>query len=386
MLKIDEKTLSLSAAVMAAVLTLSGCGETKQAETLIEQSLIAPTEVNYETDVVEYGSYVRTSSESVSIYYPRKAELCWDQEGCYLEEILVKGGDQVKKGDVLATFDTDVDLIRIEELQLKIERLRESSEIEKTQRLLEIQEKEEDYAEAKQKRDKRREQGYGDVNTAELDSYTTNIENLTIERMRLEYDEYVYQTEYEISQMQKEIEQLQEAAADNKLTAPFDGMIEIVFSMDPGEKVDTQKVLITMYATDSMLLYVKDLSGFFRYNMDVSVEAGKEGERQTFTGKVVAASNILPAEFAQKLSLIQLDEEADPAVLQRKARYTVEVQSLDHVLTVNRKAVEEENDETFVYVLNGDMLQKRYVVTGASNSEETWILDGLSEGQSVVID
>lgn len=380
MLKIDRIIL----AGFAASLFLTGCSQKAQEDTLISEDLIAPTEANYEIDVVEYEDFVRTSSDTVSIAYPQEVDLYWEKENSYLKELLVETGQEVKEGEVLAVFETDVDLVRLEELQLKIERLKTSSEIEKAQRLLAIQELKDDYAEAKEKRDLRREQGYAKENTAELDSYTTEIEKLTLERMHAEYDQFMYQTEYEISRMQKEIEKIRKEMEDNKLVAPFDGVIQLVASVEAGERIETDKLLISMGATKKMVLAAQDASGYFRYNMDVTVECGKEKDRQIYKGKVVAASNILPAEYKQRLALIQLTEEADLKELQRKARYTIEVQSLKNALLIDRKSLNDENDETFVYILNNDMVQKRYVTVGAANSEKIWILDGLSEGQTVI--
>lgn len=371
---------------LAAALLLSGCGKEVVSETLLSEDLIIPSEINYETDTAEYGEYVRTSSDSAGIYYPQEVELYWEKENSYLREMLVEPEMYVKKGDVLAVFDTDVDLVRMEELQLGIEHLLTSAEIEKADRLLAIQEQKEKFAEAKQKRDERREQGYAKENTAELDSYSDAVADLRLQRMQLEYEEFLYQTEWQISRMQKEIAQLQEEMSDNKLIAPFDGVIELTAAIQPGERVLPDKMLISMGATDKLLLAAKDMSDYFQYNMDVIIECGKESDRQTYKGKVVAASNILPAKYGQKLALVKLQEEPDLKELQRKIKYTIKVQDMDNILLVDRTAVQKENDETFVYVLNGDMVQKRYVVVGSSNNEKTWILDGLSEGQTVITD
>ena len=40
----------------------------------------------------------------------------------------------------------------------------------------------------------------------------------------------------------------------------------------------------------------------------------------------------------------------------------------------------------YVYVLEDGIVKKRYVVTGFSNSSQVWILDGLSAGQTLVLD
>ncbi len=383
MSRIDRKT-TLAALGMTLSVLMAGCGGTQTEETLLSQELIAPSKINYETDIVEKRDYVRTSTDALSIYYPREAELFWDQSNTRLQELCVMKEQEVKKGDVLAVFETDVDLVRLEELGLQVERLQKTMEIEKTRRLNAIAELEEDYAEGKLERDKRFEQGYGDIHTEELNSYTTEIEELTLERMRLEYREYVYQTEWQINSLLMEMEDLREEAQDNKIVAPFDGFVKSVATVEEGERIDPGTLILTMYSKEDMLLAAKDLSGYFRYNMDVSVEAGKDKARETFSGKVVAATNILPWQYTEKMALVKLDEPVEEEVIKRKARYTIEVLRLNDVLLIDRHALEDENEDLFVYVLNGDMVQKRYITMGDSTSDDVWILDGLSEGQLVI--
>ena len=44
------------------------------------------------------------------------------------------------------------------------------------------------------------------------------------------------------------------------------------------------------------------------------------------------------------------------------------------------------NAESYVYVLENDTLHKRFVVTKRDGGQTVWILDGLSEGQTLVLD
>ena len=56
------------------------------------------------------------------------------------------------------------------------------------------------------------------------------------------------------------------------------------------------------------------------------------------------------------------------------------------MLLVDWRAVDSENGKSYVYVLEDDMVQKRYVAPGLNNREKVWILDGLHEGQTVIAD
>jgi len=55
------------------------------------------------------------------------------------------------------------------------------------------------------------------------------------------------------------------------------------------------------------------------------------------------------------------------------------------VLQVNRDFINFEETKRFVYILDGDVIRKRYITVGLTNRKAYWILDGLDEGQTLVI-
>ena len=72
--------------------------------------------------------------------------------------------------------------------------------------------------------------------------------------------------------------------------------------------------------------------------------------------------------------------------LEGNLQYQFNVEELQDVLLVDWRAVDSENGKSYVYVLEDDMVQKRYVAPGLNNREKVWILDGLHEGQTVIAD
>ena len=75
-----------------------------------------------------------------------------------------------------------------------------------------------------------------------------------------------------------------------------------------------------------------------------------------------------------------------PNELTGTLKYQYNAEELRDVLLVDWSAVEAEKGKSYVYVLEDDMVQKRYVVPGLNNREKMWILDGLREGQTVIAD
>ena len=69
-----------------------------------------------------------------------------------------------------------------------------------------------------------------------------------------------------------------------------------------------------------------------------------------------------------------------------KMEFSAKYQELNDVLLVNKEAVRKEDGKTYVYILENGTVHKRFVTVGLSGKTHAWILDGLKEGQSVVLD
>ena len=344
---------------------LGGCGGSEE-EAPIGENLLAPEQVNYDTVQAEKGDYIRTAAGSVQIYYPVTADLCWDESEARFREFLVRKGDEVKAGDALAVFDIEVSRADREELSLTLTRTTQNLETGTAERLTAMEE--------------------ANKKLEGLSGHELRIEQLGIEKAQAEYEQFVYQTGQEIARLKEDLEEMDEKIADNTLTAPFDGVIDTIATCNEGDLVAKDMVIVSMYSTDSYYLVAEDSLGHLRYNMDVTVESGKGSNLKTYQGKVVASPTILPSSVPQGMALIELDGDVPPKELKGTLRYQYNIEELQDVLLVDWSAVDNEQGKSYVYLLEDDMVQKRFVVPGLNNREKTWILDGLSEGQTVIAD
>lgn len=352
--------------LLGAAAMLGACGDSGQVETLPDGNLLAPEQANYDTVQAEEGEYIKTAGGSLRIYYPVIAELCWEEGNARFREMLVKKGQEVKKGDGLAAFDIEVSKAEQEELSLTISRTIENMEIGKEERLTSIQET--------------REKLEG------LEGHELRIGQLRVEKAEAEYEQFVYQTEQEIARLRERLEELEEEIANDTLYAPFDGVIDTVASCNPGDLVSKDMVVVSMHATDSFYLVADDAGGKLRYNVEVTVEAGKRNDRVTYEGRVVAAPAILPSSVPSGAALIELYDDIKAEDLVGNLQYQFNVEELQDVLLVDWGAMDSEKGKNYVYVLEEDMVQKRYIVPGLNNREKVWILDGLRKGQTVIAD
>lgn len=358
-----------AAALAAAAVLLAGCSQQAGPQRdgmILEEALEAPDQANYHTAQVERGNFVKEVAGSGNVVYPVQAELRWTEGSVRFDELYVTSGSMVSKGDVLASFTSEDNQLALEEKRLALKQAQKAFALGKQQRQDDIQQ--------------------AKAALSGMGSYEARIQTLNIQKLQSQYDQYVYQTEYNLTAQREEIERLQSQISETTLVAPFDGVVDSVVSFNKGDKVDPSQVLVTLYASDRLLISADDAQGEYRYNMPVTVQVGNKDDVETYTGKVIAASNILPAALKQGQALIELDQKLDASLAKRKVAVTGKNVDLHDVLMVNRSAVKKDEGRRYVYVLDGDTVKKRYVVEGGNNLSTTWILDGLTEGQTLILD
>lgn len=344
--------------VMTAVL-LSGCGEQTQPEVLLQTDFMNAPEVQYQTAVVEKGSYIQTEKDKLTVVYTKEENLSWDKDNARFKEVFVRRNQTVKAGDVLMSFSVEISEAELAALRLRLQRAGEDMESGIVSREQEIQEKEE----------AARYLGY----------YEGKIAHLQIEKLRVEYERFLYQMQQEISQLEQKIADIEAEMEDNVLRAPFDGVVSKVADWVYGGKVPSGQTLITIFSPDSFLLRGPQ-NPELRYNMPVTVEMNTSAEPLPAT--IISAANILPSSLNPGGVMVRLDAKIQE--LGRTIRMNAQTRVLQNVLTVDSDAIRQEGAKHYVYVLDGDIPRKRYVEVGANSGETAWILDGLSEGMLVI--
>ena len=367
---IKKTAWSFGLLLLTVCLLFSACATKEEArEPFPDVSKIDTGETTYKTHTVEVGDFIVSSETSLLEIYPQKAELSWDQSGARLQEVLVKRDQAVQKGDVLMTFVTEVSAADSAQLRLRRERSWETYLEGKNARLAAIEAAKE--------------------NAKNLTGYDLQIANFEIEKLQAQYDQYVFQTTRSVYAIDDQIRALEGRAENNVLVAPFDGVIDSVEVINVGDPITPGAVLITMHSEDILLLQEWAPMDELRYNLPVTVTP--LNNKRDIIGRVVFSKNILPASVISSPfinSLVKVDEplsEVDLLAIDASADYQV----LKNVLTVPKLAVkkDETTGKDYVYVLEGDILQKRFVtVNGFSSSGIVCVQEGLSAGETIVIE
>lgn len=373
MSKIKWKKITMGL-LAVSFLCLSGCSGEKEVQNLYGVELEAPEETqfgqetasNYKTIQAENSEFSRKALADLSLFYPVTADLVCEKENAVIREIVIHGrhNEPVKKGDVLLTFDIEVSKAEIENYSLKLQRCMEAMEEGKAERQEVILEAETE-AEA-------------------LDGWELELALLKIEKLKTEYDEFVYVSEREAAEYREQLAYLESEKEGYELTAPFDGVIDFMEKLNPGDRVEKGQFLIKMYAPDQYYLKADDIAGNLRYNSKVTVLAGPKNDTKTYTGKVVSAYNILLPAVPKGDPLIRLDEPVDVKELEVALRYEADIERLQNVLLIDRNVIRMDENKSYVRILENDMIQKRYILPGLRNSEVVWVVDGLSKEQKVI--
>ena len=155
-----------------------------------------------------------------------------------------------------------------------------------------------------------------------------------------------------------------------------------VESVSPGIELDPGTPLMTLSRSDSLVLYSNTAADMFMYNkqVDISVKAGDD--TRTTTGRVVSSSRLLPGYFG---TFVYIKPE-DPAIIgsAAEAKASCEYMLLKDALLIPRSGVDTDKGRSFVTILDGNTVRKRYIIAGPQLPRETAVFQGVNPGDLIV--
>ena len=333
---------------------------------LIDDSLLVPETANYDTYTVEYGDYIKEASTSGTQEFIVEQNLSLDDGTARIIKVNIARNAAVKEGDVLITYEKEGSRVELENMKLQLLRTQESFEAGKL-------EKSENIRALK-----------SSINSLS-DSYEIRQAQIRLKQAQLEYEQYIYESEYSIRTQQENIDELTEYYNDTEIVAPFDGVVTYITTKAKGDTIYAGETLFTVQSQDRYVIGLDNSSGNFRYGMRVTVGLGPRNSKRYVEGRVIVSGNILPNEDKVSYALIELYDEVTDSDL-RNILVSGNTIELKNVLIIQRNAITLDGGKSYVSILNGDMVQKRIVVSGHIATTYTWILQGLESGQQVILD
>lgn len=301
--------------------------------------------VSYEFSAVGYLDYLDTEYIENPVTYG----------DCYYLEALVSPNQEVKKGDVLArvrVVPDETELLRNEQkLQRERERLADLRAMGEEENKKAIAEKEET-----------------------------------------------------IRKLEELIAEMKEDFATTEIRAPKDGIITMVIitklSYEAEVLLSPGDLLFMLADISSNYLVVEDENGQLTYGNQANIAySGFAGAKESITGTVVTLNQMAVSKtLTGTEALIMVDPEDVGALLgtfqtgdgwwtRKSFQLTVEIRSMDNVLVVPRRAVTEASGSTYVKVkLENGEYQYRSFIAGGADTENYWVVEGLTEGMEICLE
>ena len=121
-----------------------------------------------------------------------------------------------------------------------------------------------------------------------------------------------------------------------------------------------------------------------RVGQAVTIEYGPADERKTVSGVVVSAQSLLPPDLDAGGAAVAVQEDIPAADLVNPSVVSQEKLREDALL-LPLTAVGSENGQSYVLLRKDGSPRKRFVQVGPQSNDQVVILDGVTEGQEVVL-
>lgn len=331
-----------------------------------------------------------------------------------LREFVVKEGDKVKKGQVIAKIDTsDVDSKILDiEAQMELARANlakaqvgnEPEEVaQENERVLQAQR---EYDTAKKEYDRMHQLFTSGASTQqELDKAKSQVDStlstLNVAKQQLSLKkkgprkEEIASQQAQINKLQVERGQLEKDRIQSVLIAPADGTI-IAVAADNGQYVNKGTEILTLANLDNLLIQA-DINESDVNKMKAGQSAIIEGTtlgKQKLNAKV---TRIAPTATTTQSSSgqgektrvkVTLTPEGDLSALKPgfHVDINISVQKIDDALQVPIEAVQQDTDgSTFVWVAADGVAKKQKIETGTENELFSHVKSGLNGDEQIIL-
>lgn len=223
--------------------------------------------------------------------------------------------------------------------------------------------------------------------SANLEAARARLEQITADPTASD----LARAEARVAQAQAQLDQAQIQLDDATLRAPFDGVVATV-TVAPGESVSAQAPVVLIDVSRFLVKVTVDEVDISRVAVGQPVQVLIDALGETLPGSVTRVEPLPQTESAVTAYLVTV--EVDPAGTALKpgmtASATIVADSRAGVLSVPAAAVRTEGDTSLVSVVvtgadGARSVEERAVSVGLRAGEQVEILDGLAEGEQVVI-
>ena len=359
------------------------------------QSSVSASRLSFAT--VERGPFVRDIAAEGKVVAANSPTLYATYGGAVTMK--VHAGDAVKKGQVLAVIDSPelhnklaqeqskADAMQVDYLQAQVDARTKQSDLQKAVDNAQID------AKSAQTNLDREQKAFaaGAAAGVEVDTAKDTLEKAQIAlaharsdlgmnndslRFNIEAKKLAYENQMLV------VKDLQRQVEDLNVKSPVDGQVGQLF-IAPVATVAKDAQLLSVIDLSALVVEVQVPESFAR-DLGIGMTGEISGNGNTWKGVVSAISpEVVNGEVAARLRF----DGATPKELRQNQRLSVRI-LLDHrenVLTVQRGSFVDESGGSYAYVVKDGIAVKTPIRIGASSIDKVEILQGLKEGDRIVI-
>lgn len=374
-----RRAMRLAAVLLAALLAagaLTACAGGEAAQGPLLLTAAGEQAANERTVRVERGTLVQEFRASASVQSVREVTVYLEAEDAQFVEHRVQNGQRVEAGDVLSVFRKRSDNVRLAEIEVELQGLA----AEREDGLYDRDKADEDL----------REQLYElEILPSDEKTYRVYVQGQVLQaqlaRSALEREQFLLRLEERERKLNAEREEILAGERDLTVTAPVSGVVTGLQTLSPGENCEAGRTLLRVYDPERYLLRAGEgILGELRVGQAVTIEYGPADERKTAPGVVVSAQSLLPPDLDAGGAAVAVQEDIPAADLVNPSVVSQE-KLLEDALLLPRTAVGSENGQSYVLLRKDGSPRKRFVQVGPQSNDQVVILDGITEGQEVVL-
>lgn len=362
-------------AVLVCVL-LTSCNNKNASETI---ALMEPASSNYETAVVikdelfslkQYPAYVTAYTQ----------ELCFSEEGI-VDMIMVTSGEEVKKGQILATLNESNLEKQINELEATIKSTKENNDFKNTsaQYDIEIMKLEheklmDDY------------NATSDSATKKELKLSDHIKLADINLTEVQLDQAKELQEYELAKLKKDLDALYDQKQNTSIKAPFSGTIVYIAGFIPDDFIDADRPVIVIADSTKRFLKCEFISEdkIEKCSKYYAIHDNQELELSYVPIDIHQyVKSVLTN--GEPMTSFRINEADDSFPIGTYMSVIIINNDKPDVLVVPSNAVYLDTEGNYVYLIDQDTKLRRSVEVGVTTGNSTEIVDGLEEGDVVYV-
>jgi len=331
-----SKCIILSLAAALSAITLTGCYFFPKEEEVLAPPIKVPAEISYETIEVKRGN-IQNVIRVTGNFVPVSQEDVYFTKADRLKGIYVKSGQEVKKGDLLAEFDTESLLTEIKQQEIALKR----------SQIL--------YEEAK-----------------------ANYEIVGGSRTSLDL------AELDVESNRLRLEKLRSDLQKARLLSPIDGKVVYIANVKEGDYVNAYQTIVRVAdPTQLQLRYSGDRADLFRIGMDIEVEVSDRKYEAEIVMTPAEAPEDADAE-SKKSVLIEVYGLPEGIRMGEPANIVLTLEKKENVIVIPKLLINSFANRKFVNVLVDGVREERDIEVGIQTNTEVEVIKGLEEGELLI--